>query len=305
MKVTGVSLGLGRRLAWPDNYFTLYNEVSFQRYELNDYSTYFVFTDGTSNNINFTTVFGRNSVDQPLYPRRGTNISLSLSITPPYSMFKEDDFWLLSEEEKDFIETDFPNSHEDVIENRETSAKYNWIEYHKWKFKSEWYTELVTKLVLRSSLEFGYLGNFSNNLGDSPFESFQLGGDGMSGFNYYYGTDVIPLRGYDNGPNSRGSLTAWPQANVYNKYTLELRYPLTLNPSATIYAMGFLEAGNSWNKIDQFNPFDVYRAAGVGLRFWLPMFGMLGVDWGYGFDPVYGQPGAGGGQFAFTIGQQF
>jgi outer membrane protein insertion porin family len=149
------------------------------------------------------------------------------------------------------------------------------------------------------------LGNYSSNLGDSPFESFQLGGDGMSGFNYYYGTDIIPLRGYDNGNDSNGSLTASPQANLYNKYTLELRYPLTLNPSATIYAMAFLEGGNSWNKIDEFNPFSVYRTAGVGLRFWLPMFGMLGVDWGYGFDPVYGESTGGKGEFAFTIGQQF
>lgn len=306
MKVTGASVGLGRRLTWPDNYFTLYNELSYQRYTLNDYNmgTNFVFSNGISNNINFTTVFARNSVDQPLYPRRGSNISLSLSITPPYSSFKEDDFWLLGDEEIEQIEFDYPDSYLYVINEREQANKYNWIEYHKWKFKSEWYTEIVPKLVLKTNLEFGYLGHYSSNLGPSPFESFQLGGDGMSGYSYY-GTDVIPLRGYDNGPNNRGSLTAYPQANIYNKYTLELRYPLTLNPSATIYAMGFLEAGNSWYDMSDFSPFDVYRSAGVGLRFFLPMFGLLGVDWGYGFDPVHNGPGSSGGQFAFTIGQQF
>jgi outer membrane protein insertion porin family len=306
MTVTGASVGLGRRLTWPDNYFTLYNELSFQRYNLNDFDmgSSFVFSDGISNNANFTTVLSRNSVDQPLYPRRGSNISLSLSVTPPYTAFKEDNFWELDDEEINQIKYDYPDSFEQQIHKREVANKYNWIEYHKWKFKSEWYTQIVDKLVLKTNLEFGYLGYYSSNLGPSPFESFQLGGDGMSGYNYY-GTDVIPLRGYDNGPNNRGSLTAIPQANIYNKYTLEIRYPLTLNPSATIYAMGFLEAGNSWYNMDNFNPFDVYRSAGVGLRFFLPMFGLLGVDWGYGFDPVHLQPGANGGQFAFTIGQQF
>jgi len=210
----------------------------------------------------------------------------------------------LSDSEKQAIEANNLGNSESLIQQAETANKYKWIEYHKWKFKSEWYTQIVNKLVLRTNIEFGYLGYYSKNLGYSPFETIQLGGDGMSGFSYY-GTDVIPLRGYDNGYQSRGSLTAYPQANVYDKFSLELRYPLTLNPSATIYALAFLEAGNSWYDINDMNPFDVYNSAGVGLRFWLPMFGMLGVDWGYGFDPVYGQSSAAGGQFAFTIGQQF
>ncbi len=305
MQITGVSVGLGKRLTWPDNFFTLYNALSFQRYKMNDYNySSFIIKDGSSHNFNFTTVFGRNSVDQPLYPRTGSNISLSLSVTPPYSLFKEDNFWLLSDSEKQAIEDDNVGNSESLINQAETANKYKWIEYHKWKFKSEWYTQIMNKLVLRTNIEFGYLGYYSKNLGYSPFETFQLGGDGMSGFSYY-GTDVIPLRGYDNGYQSRGSLTAYPQANVYDKFSLELRYPLTLNPSATIYALAFLEAGNSWYDINDMNPFDVYNSAGVGLRFWLPMFGMLGVDWGYGFDPVYGQSSAAGGQFAFTIGQQF
>lgn len=298
MKTSGVSLGLGRRLSWPDSYFTLYNELSYQRYHLEDYDWFQLFNDGVSNNINFTTVFGRNSVDQPLYPRKGANISLSLQFTPPYSYWKEDNFWELTEEEEEGLS--------DVeIAQAEAANKYKFVEYHKWKFKSDWYTQIVNKLVLRTNVEFGYLGSWNKNYGDSPFETFQLGGDGMSGFNYYYGTDIVPLRGYDNGPNNRGSLTATPQANIYDKFTLELRYPVTLNPSATIYVLGFLEAGNSWHKISEVNPFDVYRAAGVGVRFFLPMFGMIGVDWGYGFDDIPYYPSGGGSQFAFTIGQQF
>ncbi len=318
MKITGASVGLGRRLAWPDSYFTLYNELSFQRYILDDFVGVFSqYSNGRSHNFNFTTVIGRNSVDSPLYPRRGSNYSLSLSLTPPYSLFKDDDFWLLSDGEKEGINNQYKDddgnwtdqgearAYSD-INNAENGVKYKWIEYHKWKFKADWYTQIVNKLVLRTNVEFGYLGTYNSNLGYSPFESFQLGGDGMTGggASYYYGRDIIPLRGYDNGAGY-GALTAYPQANVYNKYTMELRYPLTLNPSATIYALAFLEAGNTWYEIDQFDPFNVYRAGGVGLRFWLPMFGMLGVDWGYGFDPVPGRPTSAGSQFAFTIGQQF
>lgn len=298
MSTTGASVGLGRRLSWPDSYFTLYNELAYQRYKLEDYDYFELFEDGISNNINLKTVFGRNSVDQPLYPRKGANISLSLEFTPPYSWFKEDDFWLLSDAEQDGL-TDTE------ISDAEAANKYQYVEYHKWKFSSEWYLEIFNKFVLRTNVQFGYVGFYSENYGDSPFETFQLGGDGMSGFNYYYGTDIIPLRGYDSGTYGNGSLTASPQANVYDKFTLELRYPITLNPSATIYLLTFLEAGNSWHRMSEVNPFDVYRAAGVGARFFLPMFGMIGVDWGYGFDPVPGQTNQAGSQWAFTIGQQF
>jgi outer membrane protein insertion porin family len=305
MKVSGVSVGLGRRLTWPDNYFTLYNELSYQRYLLNDFAQGgYVFDTGKSRNINVTTVFGRNSVDSPLYPRHGANISLSVSLTPPYSLFKEDDFW----KQYDGDYSGLTSAEINEIKDKENAEHYKWIEYHKWKFKSDWYTQIVEKLVLRTNIEFGYLGSYNKNLGDSPFESFQLGGDGMMNSNYLYGVDIVPLRGYDNGSgnrSSKGSLTAYPQANVFSKYVMEVRYPLTLNPSATIYAMVFAEAGNSWNSVNEFNPFNAYRSAGVGLRFWLPMFGLLGVDWGYGFDPVFNQPDSNGSHFAFTIGQQF
>lgn len=330
MKISGVSVGLGRRLSWPDDFFTLYNEISYQRYALNNYSySYFGFDNGQSNNFNFTTVFGRNSVDNPLYPRKGANMSLSLSLTPPYSLFKGDNFWKLSAGELSSITADYSAQDtagyyviqpgyttddarqsliDDEVSQRETANQYNFVEYHKWKFKSDWYTQIVDKLVLRSNIEFGYLGRYNKKIGYSPFESFQLGGDGMVGYNYF-GTDVVPLRGYtnDNAYNSStyGALTAYPQANVYNKYVLEMRYPLTLNPSATIYALVFMEAGNTWYEMKDFNPFDVYRSAGVGLRFWLPMFGQLGIDWGYGFDQVHSNTDANKGHFAFTIGQQF
>jgi len=302
MKIFGASVGLGRRLQWPDSYFTLYNELSYQRYILDNYN-YFLITDGICNNLNFTTVLGRNSISQPLYPRSGSNISLSLQITPPYSLFKKDDFWELSYTEKKEIINESggdEDTYTDAISDEENARHYQFIEYHKWKFKSEWYNQIIGDLVLRTNIEFGYLGSFNSNWGDSPFEYFEVGGDGMSGFSYYYGTDVIPVRGYENQ-----SLSVDPQSNVYNKYTFELRYPITLNPSATIYALAFLEAANSWNKINEYSPFDVYRSAGVGVRFWLPMFGLIGVDWGYGFDDVPNNSGANGSQFGFTIGQQF
>jgi outer membrane protein insertion porin family len=301
MKITGASVGLGRRLEWPDNYFTLYNEASYQRYNVKNYSVLSQFSTGKANNFNITTVISRNSVDQPLYPRRGANISLSLSVTPPYSIFKQGDFWELSKAEKKALDNDA-----DAISDAEQARKYKWIEYHKWKFKADWYNQLLDKLVLRTNFEFGYLGHYSKRMGYSPFESFQLGGDGMQGYNYYYGYDVIPLRGYDNGNSGNGSLTAYPQANVYNKLSIELRYPITLNPSATIYGLVFMDAGNTCYHMKEFSPFSLYRSAGVGLRFWLPMFGLLGLDWGYGFDtPPSPNQASGKGQFAFTIGQQF
>ncbi len=326
MKVLGASAGLGRRLSWPDSYFTLYNELSYQKYTLKDFHGYFPFGNGKSQNLSFTTAFGRNSVDQPLYPRRGSNISLTLAITPPFSLFKSENFWKMSDAEIQsienawgqmengnyIIESGITNTDErarelnQYLNDKQYSNRFKWVEYHKWKFKSEWYTQIVNKLVLKSNVEIGYLGFYNKALGYSPFETFQLGGDGMSGYSFY-GTDIIPLRGYDNGLSNDGALTPTPQGNVYEKYTLELRYPITLKPQATIYALTFLEAGNCFRGLESFDPFHVYRSAGIGLRFFLPMFGLLGIDWGYGFDPVPGRDysPAHKGQFAFTIGQQF
>ncbi len=279
MKITGASVGLGRRLRWPDDFFSLYNDISYQRYNINDYN-YFIFTDGLSNNVSVTNTFSRNSVDQPIYPRRGSSFSLSLQLTPPFSLLNDKNYVGVSDQEK-----------------------YRWIEYHKWMFKADWYTSLAGNLVLYSRAHFGYLGHYNDDIGPSPFEGFDLGGDGLTGYNLY-GRETIALRGYENGsltPVINGSKSG----NIYTKYTVELRYPFTLNPSATVFGIAFLEAGKAWYSMDEFNPFLINRSAGVGLRAFLPMFGLLGIDWGYGFDPVPGRPDANKGQFHFTIGQQF
>ncbi len=280
LRISGASLGLGRRLNWPDDYFNLYNDISYQRYKLDDWTGYFLFSDGTSNNISFSNIFARKSVDQLIYPRMGSTFSLSLQVTPPYSLFDDRDYSQLPDNER-----------------------YKWIEYHKWKFMGEWYLTLAGNLVLKSKAEFGYLGYYNPEIGPSPFEGFDLGGDGMRGYNLY-GRENISLRGYENG-----SLTpivdGKKAGNVFDKLTLELRHPITLNPSATVFVIAFLEAGNAWYDIEQFNPFMNKRAAGIGLRAFLPMFGLLGLDWGYGFDSVEGEPGISGSQFHFTMGQQF
>jgi outer membrane protein insertion porin family len=280
MKITGASIGLGRRLKWPDDFFTLYNELSFQQYNLDNWTGYFTFSNGKSNNLSFTTTVARKSIDQLIYPRRGSTFSLSLQLTPPYSVFNGKDYTNVTEQER-----------------------YNWIEYHKWKFLADWYTTLAGNLVFYTRAHFGYLGHYNDDLGPSPFEGFDVGGDGMSGFNIY-GYEIIALRGYENG-SLTPRVNGLKAGNVYTRLTLELRYPITLNPSATVFVLGFLEGGNAWYSIDEFNPFLVKRSAGIGLRAFLPMFGLLGIDWGYGFDPIPGLPDANRSQFHFTIGQQF
>jgi len=274
--ITGISLGLGKRLKVPDDFFSLYNELSFQAYNLHHWTS-FIFEEGQANNFSFKTIFMRNSVDQPIYPRRGSNFSLGLQITPPYSLLNGKDYSSLPDIEK-----------------------FKWIEYHKWTFKASWFTRLAGDLVLNTKVNFGFLGYFNENA-RSPFEGFYVGGDGLSGYNLY-GRETIALRGYDNGSltNALGG-----NGNIYNKYTLELRYPISLNPQATLYALAFLEGGNAWYDFRDFDPFTIKRAAGVGLRIFLPMFGMLGVDWGYGFDEIPNQPTANKSQFHFVIGQQF
>lgn len=300
MKITGGSIGLGRRLEWPDNYFTIYNELSYQRYNIKNYQVLQEFSTGVSNNLSFTTVISRNSLDQQLYPRRGANISLSIQLTPPYSLFRTRKFWRLNDERRKSYDEDLAS-----IREAEMRRKYSLIEFHKWKFKADWFNAIYGNLVLRTNFEFGLLGYYNSLWGYSPFESFQLGGDGMQGGNYYYGYDVIPMRGYDNGNNGNGSLTAYPQGNVYQKLSVELRYPLVMSESATIWASAFFDAGNSWYELKDYNPYSLYRSAGVGVRFYLPMLGLLGLDWGYGFDRNPYNPNSNGSQFAFTIGQAF
>jgi outer membrane protein insertion porin family len=284
MKITGASVGVGRRLQVPDDFFTLYNDLSYQVYNLTKYAYSFMnfpFENGQSNNLSFKTVLSRNSTDQPIYPRRGSDFSLSLQITPPWSLFGD---------EKDYSSLD-------------ASERYKWIEYHKWKFSGAWYTNIVGKLVLVSKAEFGFLGMYNKNYGHSPFEGFTMGGDGLMSYNMY-GSETIALRGYNNN-----SITPDNGGNMYDKFVLEMRYPISLDPSATLYGLVFVEGGNAWSTKDEFSPFNIYRSAGVGVRIFLPMFGKLGVDWAYGYDPVFDIDGrnknAGGSQFHFIIGQSF
>jgi len=273
-KTTGASVGLGKRLKWPDDYFTLYSQLGYQNYDLSNWSSTFAFSDGSSNTISGTITFARNSIDQPLYARSGAQISLTTQATLPHSLFDGiDDYSGLSNQEI-----------------------FKWNEFHKWKFKLSWFTSLVGNLVLNTRVQFGFLGRYNNKLATTPFERFTLGGSGLSGFTLY-GTEVVALRGYpDNSLSDRTGST------VFNKYTFELRYPLSLNPSATIYGLGFVEAGNGWNGIDDFRPFEVKRSAGLGVRIFLPMFGLLGFDYGYGFDDIPGISGASKWQPHFIIG---
>ncbi|MBR4087696.1 MAG: BamA/TamA family outer membrane protein, partial [Bacteroidales bacterium] len=283
MEVYGIAASLGSRLKWPDDYFVLYHELSWQQYKLKDWNYNFLFNTGKSNNLSYKISLNRNSTDQPVYPRTGSDMLFSVQLTPPYSLFRSDD-------------TDYKTMTD--------QEKYKWIEYHKWTFKSALYTKLVGDLVLKTSADFGYLGYYNKDLGYSPFEGFQLGGDGMSGYNTY-GSDIIGLRGYPNYSLTPIEGNAYA-GRVYDKFTVELRHPVILQPQSTIYAMLFLEAGNCWKDIKDFNPFEVKRSAGVGLRVLLPIVGMLGIDWGYGFDPVPNEKlNRGGSQFHFVIGQQF
>ena len=285
-ETTALALGYGYRLSFPDDYFTVYHEFSLEHYNLRNMASYFYFladengeVNGTFNNFSFKTAFGRNSVDNPLYSRKGSNLSLSMKLTPPFSLISGKDYSLPE------------------ITNEE---RYKWIEYHKWLLKGNLYNPLSknTDLVLRTAFEMGFLGYYDANR-RSPFEGFIVGGSGMSGYNIY-GTDYVALRGYKDY-----SLSPSNGSSMYSKFTMELRYPVTLKPSATIYALAFLEGGNADINFQNYNPFKLYRAAGLGVRIFLPMFGLMGIDWGYGFDDVPGVSDANGSQFHFVIGQQF
>lgn len=283
-ETSALALGYGYRLKYPDDYFTMYHEVSFEHYNLRNMGSYFYFmadstgqVNGTFNNFSFKTVIGRSSIDNPLYSRSGSSFSLALKLTPPYSLFTNKDYGTLQNNEK-----------------------YKWIEYHKWVLKGQLYNPLSknTNLVLRTAFEMGFLGYYNKNL-LSPFERFIVGGSGMSGYNLY-GADYVALRGYKDF-----SLSPNNGSNMYSKFTVEMRYPITLKPSATIYALAFLEAGNTGMTFQNYVPFKLNRSAGVGVRIFLPMFGLMGIDYGYGFDEITGNTGANGSQFHFVIGQQF
>ena len=279
-RTAGVAAGLGKRLDWPDPYFTFYAEASYERYMLKDWNT-FVLKNGAANLLSIRLVLGRNSVDQPIYPRRGSDFSVSVQLTPPYSLWDGKDYksTALSEQER-----------------------YNWIEFHKWMLKGQWFTPLTRNgnLVLMARAEMGYLGHYNKNK-VSPFERFEVGGDGMTGYNMY-GIDIISMRGYDDGAlDPVGS----NYSCAYNKYTMELRYPLLLKGQTNIYVLGFLEGGNGFTSWKEFSPFKIKRSAGIGVRLFLPVVGMVGVDWGWGFDPAAGQTKRSGSHIPFTMGMQF
>jgi len=279
-RTLGLAVGLGKRLSWPDPYFTLYGELSYERYNLKNWNS-FIMSNGNANLLSMKLVFGRNSVDQPIYPRRGSDFSISVQATLPYSLW----------DGKDYADESMPDA-----------ERYQWIEFHKWQLKSQWFQALTPNqnLVLMVKAEMGYLGHYNKHK-TSPFERFEVGGDGMSGYNIY-GIDIISMRGYEDGAldpiNDYYSI-------AYNKYTAELRYPVILKPSSQIYVLGFLEGGNAFDSWESFSPFKIKRSAGFGVRLYLPVVGMLGIDWGYGFDAPAGQTDKSGSQFHFVMGQQF
>ena len=287
VKLFGVSLGWGKQLRWPDDYFQLSLSLQYTRYMLKNWS-YFLMTNGNSNNLNLSIQLARTSTDNHLFPRRGSEFVASVTLTPPWSAWDGKDYRNLA------------NNPRSANYNAEQQEKYRWVEYHKWKFKARTFTALTSGqkcFVLMTRVEFGLLGSY-NKWKKSPFETYYVGGDGMTGYSTSYAEETIGLRGYENG-----SLTPYgSEGYAYDRMTLELRYPFMLG-NTTIYGLGFAEAGNAWTETKKFNPFDMKRSAGVGIRIFLPMVGLMGIDYAYGFDKVFGKKG--GGQFHFILGQEF
>ena len=287
VKLFSIYAGWGKRLNWPDDYFTLSLQLQYQRYMLRNWR-YFIMSNGSANNLNLNIALNRTSTDNQLFPRRGSDFSVSLTITPPWSKWDGKDYAHLATDR---------NS---PTYSQEQQEKYRWVEYHKWKFKARTFTALTSGqkcFVLMTRVEFGLLGSYNKNK-KSPFETYYMGGDGMSGYSTGYAEETIGLRGYENG-----SLTPYgAEGYAYTRMSLELRYPFLLG-NTTIYGLGFVEAGNAWTETSKFNPFDMKRSAGLGVRIFLPMVGMMGIDWAYGFDKVFGTKG--GSQFHFILGQEF
>ena len=287
VKLLSVYAGWGKRLSWPDDYFTLSLQLQYQRYMLRNWR-YFIMSNGSANNLNLNIALNRTSTDNQLFPRRGSDFSVSLTITPPWSKWDHKDYAHLATDR---------NS---PTYSQEQQEKYRWVEYHKWKFKARTFTALTSGqkcFALMTRVEFGLLGSYNKNK-KSPFETYYMGGDGMSGYSTGYAEETIGLRGYENG-----SLTPYgAEGYAYSRMSLELRYPFLLG-NTTIYGLGFVEAGNAWTETSKFNPFDMKRSAGLGVRIFLPMVGMMGIDWAYGFDKVFGTKG--GSQFHFILGQEF
>ncbi|MDT7829605.1 POTRA domain-containing protein [Pricia sp. S334] len=316
--ITSVSAGLAKRVQWPDDYFTVSHSLGYQLYEFNNYNLgLFNITNGTSNSLTYTLGISRNAISGGrIFPRGGSNFEVTARLTPPYSLFSNKDYASLRDRNKELVPIVRAQGGQNTPERRELEdidqQRFKWLEYYKLKFKGDWYTTLVgsgdKSLVLRTNAEFGFLGSYNNDVGDVPFERFFVGGDGMGNFTLD-GRDIIALRGYKNQSLTPvDPLTRQQEGGlVYNKYSLELRYPLTLKPSASIYGLTFLEAGNAFRNFQEFNPFDLKRSAGVGLRIFMPAFGLLGIDFGYGFDPdnTGQETSPHGWETHFIIGQQF
>ena len=283
MRILGLSAGYGKRLKWPDDYFSLMAELSYQRYWMRNWR-YFVVQNGDANNLTLGLTLSRNSTDNPLYTRRGSSFSLSVNATPPYSLFDGVDYSKLAQNDP---------------------KMFNWVEYHKWKFKSKIFVPLanpekITKTpVLMSRIEYGFVGTYNQNK-YNPFETFYMGGDGMTGYSSMYANEIVGLRGYESG-----SLTPRQDGYAYTRLALEFRYPFMLEQTSTIYGLAFVEAGNAWSNVRSFSPFDLKRSAGFGARIFLPMIGLMGIDWAYGFDSPYPGTKISGSQIHFILGQEF
>ena len=277
--ILGASVSYGQKLKWPDDYFQMSHTLLYQYYSIKNYGTDFIFDNGFSNNLSYIFTIARNSVDAPIYPRQGSEIMFSVQATPPYSLFSN----------KDFSDPEIT-----------PQEKYRWLELHKWKFNISWFTRLVENLVVNVRFRSGFMGAYNKHIGIAPFERFYLGGDGLGGWSLD-GREIIGMRGYTESSLTPHMYGRPVGGAIFNKFTVELRYPITLNPSATIYLLGFAEAGNSWLDKRQYSPFKLYKSAGVGIRIFLPMFGLLGFDWGYGFDAVPHAPGANKGHFHISI----
>ena len=278
-RTLGLAAGLGKRLKWPDPNFTIYAEAQYRRYALKNWN-YFIMKNGVANELSLKFSFGRSTVDQPIYPTSGSDFSFTATFTPPYSLWDGVDY------------SDEKLSDQD---------RYRWIEYHRWELKSRWFQPLTrdNKLVLMAKAEMGYLGNYNKHK-VSPFQRFEIGGDGMSGYTIY-GVDIIGLRGYEDGALDPGN----NYSVAYNKYTMELRYPVVQKDQSQVFVLGFLEGGSGFNSWKEFSPFKIKRSAGLGVRLYLPVVGLIGIDWGYGFDAPFGEKSASGSRFHFTMGQSF
>jgi len=283
LRINGVGVTLGKKLQWPDNRFQLNYSLNFDHYNLDNYPGY-IFSNGTSSSIKLTQELSRNSLDAPIFPTSGSNLKFTAQGTPPYSLFNSVNYKTATQ-----------------------AQRYHFVEYYKFKFDGQWFTPLPAKFVIMSQVRFGFLGQYNTEVGPSPFERFKLGGDGMQSYQFLQGSDIIGMRGYQNfsivpvGTNYTAETN--PGSTIYNKYTIELRHPVLASQSATIFLLAFAEGGNVWNNFSQFNPFNVRRSTGVGARIFLPIFGLLGLDYGYGFDAIPGIPTANKGQFSFSISQ--